>query len=38
MKYFQLFCEKPSIGFMEEFLKCFNLYGLNETKSFVKMT
>lgn len=36
MKYFQLFCERPSIEFMEEFLKCFNMEGLDENKEFCK--
>jgi len=36
MKYFQLFCDKPSKDFMEELLKCFNIEKLDENKEFCK--
>lgn len=36
MKYFQLFCERPSIEFIEEILKCFNIDGLDANKEFCK--
>jgi hypothetical protein len=36
MKYFQLFCDRPSLEFMEEFLRCFNINGIDESKEFCK--
>lgn len=36
MKYFQLFCEQPSIEFMHEFLKCYGIIGFDDTYEFSK--
>ena len=36
MKFFQLFCDKPSKEFLVELLNCFNLKDLNDTKEFCK--
>jgi hypothetical protein len=36
MKYFQLFCDRPSLELMEEFLRCFNINGIDESKEFCK--
>lgn len=36
MKYFQLFCEQPSVEFMNDFLKCYGLNGFDDTLEFSK--
>ena len=36
MKYFQLFCEQPSIEFMHDLLKCYGLNGFDDTVEFSK--
>ena len=36
MKYFQLFCEQPSVEFMHEFLQCYGLKGFDDTVEFSK--
>lgn len=36
MQYFQLFCEQPSLEFMNDFLKCFGLNGFDDTIEFCK--
>ena len=36
LKYFQLFCEQPSIEFMHDLLKCYGLNGFDDTVEFSK--
>lgn len=36
MKYFQLFCEKPSEDFMNKILMCYDIQNLNDSKEFSK--
>ena len=36
MKFFQLFCEQPSIDFMSQFLKCYGLKGFDDNVEFSK--
>lgn len=36
MKYFQLFCEKPSKDFMNQLLHCYGIDNLDDTKEFSK--
>jgi len=36
MKYFQLFCEQPSVEFMHDLLKCYGLNGFDDTVEFSK--
>lgn len=36
MKFFQLFCEKPTMDFMSDFLKCYGLKGFDDCSEFCK--
>ena len=36
MKFFQLFCEQPSMDFMLDLLKCYGLKGLDDNVEFSK--
>ena len=36
MKFFQLFCEKPSFDFLNKLLNCYGLYNIEDTKEFSK--